>query len=318
MRRSAFTLVELLVVIAVIGMLVGLLLPAVQQARAAARRMQCMNQMKQYGLAFANYESAEKKFPYGSQRGDGKTRFWGNGSGWVGGSSQNSSIRRSFLVWIWPYLDMMPNYQQFNFDYNPGNYKNSNNMTLTQPAPIYYCPDDRVGARWAPEDGTGSKYAKGNYVVNFGELDLTKSKVDLNRAVKDDGIFDMNIRFTVAQIHDGLTNSVFMSEVRVSPEDSDYDFRGHIFYEEEAGCHFMTNQQPNTGFDYQIARGQQIPGVTCRQTSPYRVTARSNHAGGVNAVRGDASVFFCSNSIDLDVWQAYGTRSGDETIQNEE
>ena len=75
-RRRGFTLVELLVVIAIIGILVGLLLPAVQAAREAARRMQCSNNLKQWGLANHNFESAFKRFPYGMLRPDGTG--WGH------------------------------------------------------------------------------------------------------------------------------------------------------------------------------------------------------------------------------------------------
>ncbi|MDO4582753.1 MAG: DUF1559 domain-containing protein [Planctomycetia bacterium] len=305
-KNNAFTLVELLVVIAIIGMLVGLLLPAVQQARAAARRMQCANKMRQYGLAFLNYETQNQKFPWGTQRGDGKTNPPDGSGGWVAGSGAKNQIRRSFLVWIWPYLELNANYQEFNFDYNPGNWQNSNNMSLCQPVAIYFCPDDRPNALWSPSDGTKSSYSKGNYVVNFGELDLSKSKLNLNCQLKK-APFDINLRRTAGEFRDGLSNCVFLSEVLISPLDSDYDMRGLVFYEVDAGAHFMTNQQPNSGWDYQICQGEPIPGVTCSGGTPYRIPARSNHSNGVNAVRGDGSVSFVSNSIDLDVWKSLGT-----------
>ena len=83
-KRRGFTLVELLVVIAIIGILVGLLLPAVQAAREAARRMSCSNNLKQFGLAMLNYESAHKSFPYGS--------FPHQAPGWGNTYSQGSQM----------------------------------------------------------------------------------------------------------------------------------------------------------------------------------------------------------------------------------
>ena len=92
LRRRGFTLVELLVVIAIIGILVGLLLPAVQAAREAARRMQCTNNLKNFGLAFHNFHDANKKFPLG-------------GTGNSAATAVPRTWRQTWVMYVWPYIE---------------------------------------------------------------------------------------------------------------------------------------------------------------------------------------------------------------------
>jgi prepilin-type N-terminal cleavage/methylation domain-containing protein len=99
-RRRGFTLIELLVVIAIIGILIALLLPAVQKVREAAQRSKCLNNLKQLGLAFHAYHDANGAFPKGCQ--------WSNGV--------NSSPRLTFSIYLYPYLEQTAIYQAFNFN----------------------------------------------------------------------------------------------------------------------------------------------------------------------------------------------------------
>jgi prepilin-type N-terminal cleavage/methylation domain-containing protein len=131
-QRTGFTLVELLVVIAIIGILVALLLPAVQAAREAARRMQCGNNQKQFGLAMHNYHDVYKKFPYGVLRFD-NTAAGGNVDSWA--SSQITWIGR-----LLPYLEQQPLYDRINFSLHPGT---GNTAVINQELPFVRCPSDR-------------------------------------------------------------------------------------------------------------------------------------------------------------------------------
>ena len=150
-KTRGFTLIDLLVVIAIIGALVAILLPAVQSAREAARRSMCTNQLKQWSLAMLTYEDANKALPSIANRanpagseinGDGKTTY----RGWV--------------IALWPFIEQSELYDRWNFDraYNDtgatpiGGMRN--NTLSQQRLPAYYCPSDRPGAYHCTRNAT--------------------------------------------------------------------------------------------------------------------------------------------------------------------
>ena len=149
-QQRGFTLVELLVVIAIIGILVALLLPAVQSARAAARRIQCVNQLKQWGLAMHLHHDVNKELPLGSRSGP----------------------RQTWVMHLWPFIELdtlnSQNDLSINFYQPPGTIAGTLDGLTGQYVSFYYCPSDE-GA-----DQTRGTYQRrrGNYVVNWGKLAL--------------------------------------------------------------------------------------------------------------------------------------------------
>ncbi len=302
-RRSkhAFTLVELLVVITIIGILIALLLPAVQAAREAARRMQCCNNLKQWGLAMANYESQYGVYPYGIRYA-------------YGYAGAQASARHTFVPSLWPFMELQNLSDRY--DFSVGFYETENLEELAFQSSTYFCPTDRQGF-WKAAEPNGSEYprSRGNYVVNWGYCDyLQTSPTDYKL-----GPFGPRRQRSVADIKDGLSNTMFMGEVVQPPNDTDYDFRGD-FFNDDVGCaQFMAYYTPNSGIDELCfcATTDADPVMPCTtNASIYYNTARSKHSGGVNIAFGDGSVQFISNSIASDVWQSLGSMDGGETAVN--
>src|SRR5262245_3858445 len=168
-KRNAFTLIELLVVIAIIAILIALLVPAVQKVREAAARTQCINNLKNIGLALHNYHDVTKVLPPGCM-GDGAP--WGAGGGW--GSS--------WKVFILPYIDQGDIFSKWSFNNLQGGaaggtssgYYNSNNMPLVHNVtiPVYRCPSSTLPEFYASSNNNGAIEMFSSYTGVAGYADV--------------------------------------------------------------------------------------------------------------------------------------------------
>jgi len=299
--KAAFTLVELLVVIAIIGILIALLLPAVQAAREAARRMQCTNHLKQWGLAMHNYEVTFKILPYPNSR--------------AGGTSSCSSVegrrRISYPIRLWPYIEQQALYDQYDFNlpfHHTGTSGTGNEPLVVVQVPLYFCPSDRQGMWESPADS--HRRSRGNYVLNWGAADFCQ-----NRTTYSDyrpSPFGPNRSERFAAITDGLSNTMLMSEVVQATTDGHFDFRGDILNDDVSCAQYMTLNTPNAGVDQNSCVDLNRPAPCLNVSSPRYASARSKHPGGVHVLFGDGSVHFLSESIALDSWQAMGSMAGGE------
>jgi prepilin-type N-terminal cleavage/methylation domain-containing protein len=294
-RSRGFTLVELLVVITIIGILIALLLPAVQAAREAARRSQCANNLKQWGLAVHNYESTYQTLPYGT-RGD----TW---------------IRCPFVPSLWPCMEQQSLFDQYSFGQHF--YLSPNIELLRITVPLYCCPSDRANAMWNPlsESGTYLR-CRGNYVTNWGNTTFDQSSIIDNPFLG--APFARNRIYRFADIIDGLSNTLMMSEVRMA-NDGVYDFRGDIMNDDDGAGQFMTLNTPNSSSPDRTWGCDPVNGPSpCVATSwpagAGSISARSNHPGGVTTLKCDGSVSFHSDTIDLGTWRALGSSRGNEPI----
>jgi prepilin-type N-terminal cleavage/methylation domain-containing protein/prepilin-type processing-associated H-X9-DG protein len=325
-RRSGFTLIELLVAMAIIGVLIALLLPAMQAAREGAHRMQCAHNLRQLALAIRTYETSHEVLPP---------------SGIVARSPETFECRSgkmfSWIVLILPQLELESLHARFDFS----------RSVLQQPSepqathlPVLLCPSDSArGEFYCDFSLTGGKrFAKGNYAAYVSPFHT-----------------DLQVRFPGAlvgtgqplkKITDGLSNTLMLSEVRVRSQEQDqrgawalpwtgasllaFDMHhdgSPSAYTYNPGSVGVTqppnNQGPNVDMLYACPdmAGAQLAGMPCGVWSSSEwdqwhylsAAPRSNHIGGVNVVFVDGHVGFIANQVD-EIALAYMVSANDSKV----
>jgi len=291
-RRRGFTLIELLVVIAIIAVLIALLLPAVQQAREAARRSQCINNLKQHGLALHNYHDTYSAFP----------------PGWIGVQANVSHMEGpSGFAWgahTLPYLDQASLYGQINF--NVSLLDPTNDVARKAVLGVFRCPSDSSTDTWQlGEEGNPTNILAtlptANYVGSFG----TEGAEDLCVAApfpasqcRGDGMFSHNSKLRIVDITDGTSNTILLGEHKSDRKlDWHSTWVGLVPGGEEATARFLgvSDHTPNH------------PALHIDDFSSW-------HTGGVHLLFGDGRVRFLTQSVDLGVFRAITTRAGGEVV----
>ena len=327
-RRPGFTLIELLVVIAIIAILIALLLPAVQQAREAARRTQCKNNLHQLGLAMHNYLDAMRVLPPQSTYLQNFT-------------AANQAGHWSPQARILPFIEQanLSSLIDFNLGYSP------QSSVLSVRVPMFICPSDPRG------DDRNGQHWNITYAVNAGEWFMWNPITNESGT----GAFGVNTNYNLRDFVDGSSNTILMSEVKswqpyirataasavANPTRpatgadvasllvvaGDLRQTGHTeWVEGRSPQHtFTTTFTPNTKCPYtvggvtydidytNIGEGNVKSAGTLINT--YGVlTARSHHTGLVHVMMGDGSVRGISDNINLQTWQRLGTRAGGEVV----
>jgi prepilin-type N-terminal cleavage/methylation domain-containing protein len=325
--RRAFTLVELLVVIAIIGILIAILLPAVQSARESARRTQCINNLKQLGLATLNFHEANQFFPMGRQQPNPYSQH----------------------VMILPYLEQGSVYDQINFANGTGT---SNARFVNIPG--FRCPDDlddrMTSATLSGDqyDATLGAWGRNNYRANAGsDVGTTVNGGGASAKETNNGIFLTNVVVRMAQITDGTSNTALFSEKLLGDGDDNNVEKQTDFFQlanntttatatqvytkcvalNTATMSGSANQTSFSGRDwingnYMTTRYNHLmpPNTwSCpRGNSPNdnggATTACSRHVSGVGLGMVDGSARFVSDNIDVNVWRALGSKDGGETM----
>ena len=317
-RRTGFTLIELLVVIAVIGVLVGLLLPAVQQAREAARRSQCTNNLKQMGIAFHNYHDVHRVFPPSyvantlDPARDPDTFDGQPGFGWG--------------MMLLPHLDQGPLFKQFNTQV--GCWSPLNAAPARSTLPIYLCPsatqsDKPVTVKNA--SGTVlATFGRSTYAANAGQEEPWGFTVTDYAGIADGPLY-RNSRTRAADISDGLSTTVFVGEH--SSILSDKTWVGIV-----PGAKVCSNNPtffPTTACDAGATLVNVHSGPAVGEIDPVTGFAPihppnsplchvcqmyAEHSGGANVLMGDGSVRFISQFVHQPTWAALSSRGKRDVV----
>jgi prepilin-type N-terminal cleavage/methylation domain-containing protein/prepilin-type processing-associated H-X9-DG protein len=335
--RAAFTLVELLVVIAIIGILIALLLPALQIAREAARRTQCTNNLKQWGLGVHSYHAAFSSFPFGRI------------------DPAEGGFRWSMNAAVTPYIEQAALYKLTNFSLDP----NAEEAVANMQIPINLCPSDTD--RMTNGSIAGHEVGRGrtNYNANAGNDSgwiLSGSQINIAASKeKNNGIFITNQAIRMHQVKDGTSNTALMSEailgdgddklisipgdtfeiaysaadptpadrtaiynecITFQPTEStkQWSFNGRYWHVGNfAVTRYNHIMPPNTASCG--ANGAGALNVRMNYKGVAK-TASSRHSGGVNLGLVDGSVRFVTDAVDINTWWGIGSRDGKEILKD--
>jgi len=329
--KRAFTLVELLVVIAIIGILIGMLLPAVQQVREAARRTQCLNNIRQLALACHNYESAHMNFPPGCNWNSSSSDDQRGATVRPDPGSATGGQRVAWSVFILPFIEQ--NNLESLFRNATGNWDtnwwdavlpNSNTACASGSIPAFQCPSDEGGEfnRHYTQLSAVSPFTKSNYVAIAGAGDgIERGDMDnfnLPQFSRIWGIFAKNSRTTFAEISDGTTNTILLGERATRTNVASGDTGGF-----EAGAGAVWSGVGNSNNDYpradtstgelgtsgdSVSKDWAVFGhmfsespnnwsINGRDTP--RGVASSFHPGGASVALGDGSVRFLNENLNV-------------------
>ncbi len=310
-KTHAFTLVELLVVIAIIGVLVALLLPAVQAAREAARRMQCINNLKQIGLGLANYESSFQQFPIQYSVQD-EAGIDGSGLSW--------------MMSILPFIEQQALFDSIDptgsMQAGQGMVRLENYPAIRTPIDAYLCPSDPEAKEKIFEDvwgAVGIPFATLSYVGVIGPHDIGNGSIfgglpDCHNfsqyGLKEcSGTFWRHTHLAPVKLKsftDGLSNTTIVGEVL-------FEFSSFKYWALSNGTFASTHAPLN----FTAAPGDppeiSDPWLGWRNNTGFR----SRHPGGAHFLWGDGHIAFFSEAIDEVVYRGLSTRAGEEIVAYE-
>lgn len=330
-QRSGFTLIELLVVIGIIGVLVGLLLPAVQAAREAARRMQCANNLKQIGLALHNYESA--------------FRVWPKQSSGPSAGRDFVAKRGSWFTAVLPFFEQDGLFQSFNNDYNW--HDPENEVPVKTQVPTLRCPSvpDRQGFEWTrlgtfanastPTATFGPRAFFNGATTDYANVGGIGSQLNNSlppsRRIADPFNCGILKRTAVklADVLDGLSNTILVVECAGRPE---LYQNGRLVADGSpktwSGASSVTSPFPTGGVWSSHLKGFLIDGAqpngntairpgTCSINCSNDNEVYSFHVGGAHALIADGSVRFLTASLPIEELVALVSRNGHEVIESQ-
>ena len=330
LHRPGFTLVELLVVIAIIGILIGMLLPAIQSVREAARRTACLNNLKQIGLALHNFESARSEFPPARL---GPSSVIPSGvSCFFGASSEFQSWTTVML----PYIEQANVSNQFNFERSWFDNQFSNNWELSKTQlDVFTCPSVGLNNRRDPfhvkdaaagDYGTLSEVDDDTFLLVLGYTFSNLPDVD-----QREGLLTKFKGNDIRDVRDGLSNTIFVAECAGQPEvwiaGGKMTLEDFANYRDDKVVNFQGLLAPQDGTGWADPDGSfKVNGATpdgLDKPGPKMINAinvsevYAFHTGGANFNFGDGSTRFIAESVSANTFAQLVTRSGGELISGD-